>query len=76
MSSKQSASNKDPNTAMVIEIVAGYFGFLGIGYLYAGRTVAGLGVTQLAVSSFPCHYDSRSNPTPARGGKVDESSPV
>lgn len=27
---------------MVIEIVAGYFGFLGIGYLYAGRTVAGL----------------------------------
>jgi TM2 domain-containing membrane protein YozV len=42
MSSKQSASNKDPNTAMVIEIVAGYFGFLGIGYLYAGRTVAGL----------------------------------
>jgi hypothetical protein len=35
-----------------------------------------VGVTQLAVSSFPCHYDSRSNPTPARGGKVDESSPV
>jgi len=33
---------KDPNTAMVIEIVAGYFGFLGIGYLYAGRTAAGL----------------------------------
>ncbi len=27
---------------MIIEIVAGYFGFLGIGYLYAGRTVAGL----------------------------------
>lgn len=33
---------KDPNTAMVIEIVAGYLGFLGIGYLYAGRTAAGL----------------------------------
>ena len=33
---------KDPNTAMVIEIVAGYFGFLGIGYLYVGRTAAGL----------------------------------
>lgn len=36
------SSTKDPNTAMVIEIVAGYFGFLGIGYLYAGRTAAGL----------------------------------
>lgn len=33
---------KDPSTAMVIEIVAGYFGFLSIGYLYAGRTAAGL----------------------------------
>ncbi len=36
------SSPKDPNTAMIIEIVGGYFGFLGIGYLYAGRTVAGL----------------------------------
>lgn len=36
------SSTKDPNTAMVIEILAGYFGFLGIGYLYAGRTAAGL----------------------------------
>ncbi|MCS7222872.1 MAG: hypothetical protein RML36_12860 [Anaerolineae bacterium] len=40
--SASSTSTKDPNTAMVIEIVAGYFGFLGIGYLYAGRTGAGL----------------------------------
>lgn len=40
--STPSAPAKDPNTAMVIEIVAGYFGFLGIGYLYAGRTAAGL----------------------------------
>ncbi len=38
----QPESAKDPNTAMVIEIVAGYFGLLGIGYLYAGRTAAGL----------------------------------
>ncbi len=38
----QSATAKDPNTAMVIEIVAGYFGLLGMGYLYAGRTAAGL----------------------------------
>lgn len=36
------SSTKDPSTAMVIEIMAGYFGFLGIGYLYAGRTAAGL----------------------------------
>lgn len=36
------SSTKNPDTAMVIEIVAGYFGFLGIGYLYAGRTAAGL----------------------------------
>jgi TM2 domain-containing membrane protein YozV len=36
------SSAKDPNTAMVIEILAGYFGFLGMGYLYAGRTAAGL----------------------------------
>lgn len=38
----QSSTSKDPNTAMVIEIVAGYFGLLGMGYLYAGRTAAGL----------------------------------
>lgn len=37
-----SPSSKDPNVAMIIEIVAGYFGFLGIGYLYVGRTGAGL----------------------------------
>ena len=35
-------SPKDPNTAMIIEILAGYFGFLGIGYLYVGRTTSGL----------------------------------
>jgi hypothetical protein len=42
MSSKQSDSNKNANTAMIIEIIAGYFGFLGIDYFYAGRTVASL----------------------------------
>jgi len=36
------ASSKDPNTAMIIEILAGFFGLLGIGYLYAGRTGGGL----------------------------------
>jgi len=40
------------------------------------KALSMLGVTQLAVSSFSCHHDSRSNPTPARGGKADESSPV
>lgn len=36
------ARPKDPNTAMVIEILAGFFGFMGIGYLYAGYTLGGL----------------------------------
>jgi hypothetical protein len=35
-----------------------------------------LGVTQLAVPSFPCHHDSRSNPTPARGGQANEPTQV
>jgi nicotinamide riboside transporter PnuC len=33
---------KDPNTAMIIELVGGLFGLLGIGYLYTGQTEAGL----------------------------------
>lgn len=33
---------KDPSTAMIIEILAGFFGFLGIGYLYAGNTSGGI----------------------------------
>ena len=37
-----SGARKDPNTAMVIEILAGLSGFLGIGYLYAGYISAGL----------------------------------
>jgi mannitol-specific phosphotransferase system IIBC component len=37
-----SSTKKDPSTAMVIEILAGYFGFLGMGYFYTGRTAAGL----------------------------------
>jgi hypothetical protein len=40
------------------------------------RVFAYIGVTQLAVSSFPCHHDSRSNPTPARGGQANESTQV
>lgn len=40
--SSASPGSKDPNIALAIEIVAGYLGFLGIGYLYVGRTTAGL----------------------------------
>ena len=32
----------DPNTAFVLEIVLGLFGFLGIGWVYAGRVPLGL----------------------------------
>jgi TM2 domain-containing membrane protein YozV len=32
----------DPNTAFVVELLAGFFGFLGIGYMYAGRTNEGI----------------------------------
>lgn len=37
-----SMTQRDPQTAMVIEIVAGLLGFLGIGYLYAGKTNQGI----------------------------------
>jgi TM2 domain-containing membrane protein YozV len=40
--SRTSASEKDPNTALLIEIVGGVFGLLGIGYIYAGRTNEGI----------------------------------
>ena len=36
------SGGKDPNTAMVIEILAGFFGFLGIGHIYVGFTQQGL----------------------------------
>lgn len=32
----------DPNTAFVIELLGGFFGFLGIGYMYVGRTNEGI----------------------------------
>ncbi len=32
----------DPSTAFVLELVLGLFGFLGIGWVYAGRTTLGL----------------------------------
>lgn len=33
---------KDPNTAFLIELIGGFFGLLGLGYLYVGRTQDGI----------------------------------
>lgn len=33
---------KDPNTAFLIEFVGGFFGLLGLGYFYVGRTNDGV----------------------------------
>ncbi|MDQ3328422.1 MAG: zinc-ribbon domain-containing protein [Chloroflexota bacterium] len=33
---------KDPTTAFIIELIAGIFGFLGIGHIYAGQTTRGV----------------------------------
>jgi TM2 domain-containing membrane protein YozV len=33
---------KDPNTAFIIELVGGFFGLLGLGYMYMGRTDEGI----------------------------------
>ena len=32
----------DPNTAFVLELLLGIFGFLGIGWIYAGQVIVGL----------------------------------
>lgn len=34
--------NKDQDTAFLIELIGGIFGFLGVGYIYSGLTNAGL----------------------------------
>jgi TM2 domain-containing membrane protein YozV len=33
---------KDPNTSFLIEMVGGFFGLLGLGYFYVGRTNDGI----------------------------------
>lgn len=33
---------RDPFIALVLEVVGGFFGFLGIGWIYAGRPVMGI----------------------------------
>ena len=40
--STSSGSEKDVNTAFLLELVGGFFGLLGIGYLYTGRTNDGI----------------------------------
>lgn len=35
-------ASKDINTAFLIELVGGFFGLLGLGYLYTGRTNDGI----------------------------------
>lgn len=37
-----SATSKDVNTAFLIELIGGFFGLLGLGYLYTGRTNEGV----------------------------------
>jgi TM2 domain-containing membrane protein YozV len=36
------STSKDANTAFLIELVGGFFGLLGLGYLYVGRTNDGI----------------------------------
>jgi TM2 domain-containing membrane protein YozV len=33
---------QDPFVALLLEVVGGFFGFLGIGWIYAGRPVMGI----------------------------------
>lgn len=33
---------KDPNTAFLIELVGGFFGLLGLGHIYVGKTNEGV----------------------------------
>lgn len=35
-------TTRDPNTAFVLELLLGLFGFLGIGWVYAGKTTLGI----------------------------------
>ena len=33
---------RDPMVALLLELICGFFGFLGIGWIYAGRPVGGI----------------------------------
>lgn len=41
-SQQPGTSPKDPDTAFLIELVGGFFGLLGLGYMYVGRTEEGV----------------------------------
>ena len=41
-SGEVATQEKDPNTAFIIELVGGFFGLLGLGYFYVGRTNEGV----------------------------------
>ncbi len=34
--------DRDPTVALLLEVLGGFFGFLGIGWIYAGRTSLGI----------------------------------
>lgn len=34
--------DRDPMVALLLELLGGFFGFLGIGWIYAGRTTLGV----------------------------------
>src|SRR5919112_4968759 len=36
--------NKNPGTAVLIALIAGFFGFQGIGHMYIGKTGKGIGL--------------------------------
>lgn len=36
--------NKNPGTAVLISLIAGFFGFQGIGHMYIGKTGKGIGL--------------------------------
>lgn len=40
--SNYASSPKDPDTVFLIELVGGFFGLLGLGYMYVGRTEEGI----------------------------------
>ncbi|OQY46405.1 MAG: hypothetical protein B6242_08055 [Anaerolineaceae bacterium 4572_78] len=39
---KVTSNSPDPNTALLVEMVGGFFGLMGLGHIYAGRTTDGL----------------------------------
>lgn len=36
--------DRDPMVALLLELIGGFFGFLGVGWIYAGRPALGVGL--------------------------------